>query len=213
MKCLHRPVAHRRDSQRAQFAVCLRDEHPPQRPGLIASPIERQHTSGTFPRRIPDFSVNTGCLLSLVFSHPFYGDSFAAERVGQQPLQGFDLAPTAFPNCLRNTHLQPSCSVVRLGPVDAVPIDLTTGGRTSHNCDCHLPVLLMRVLQILLRRETSRKSAPLRAGRCRVSPLSLFTSLQRDIRFFRHPIPAPPTAFLAVRLPNVGRGTGLSCSA
>ena len=64
------------------------------------------------------------------------------QRVGQKPLQGFHLAPASFPGRLRNTPLQPSNGAMRLRPVDAVPVDLAAGGRTSHGHDCHSPVLL-----------------------------------------------------------------------
>jgi hypothetical protein len=43
---------------------------------------------------------------------------------------------------------------------------------------------------------------------------SLSAPLQHGIRFFLIPLPAPPRAFLAVRLPAVlGADTGLPCSA
>src|ERR1700674_4537777 len=43
---------------------------------------------------------------------------------------------------------------------------------------------------------------------------SLSAPLQDGIRFFLIPLPAPPWAFLAVRLPTVpGANTGLTCTA
>ena len=54
-----------------------------------------------------------------------------------------------------------------------------------------------RVQSAVLRRKTSWKSARFRVGN---EPLS--GSLQPGIRFLQPPIPAQPTAFLAVRLPE-----------
>lgn len=44
---------------------------------------------------------------------------------------------------------------------------------------------------------------------CRVTFKPVSTPLQRGIRFFRYPIPAPPTASLTVRLPR-GREYGVT---
>lgn len=58
---------------------------------------------------------------------------------------------------------------------------------------------------------TERKSAPFRVGYLIVSD-ALSISLQYGFRFFRFPIPAIPSAFLADRFLPKKRITGLPCS-
>ena len=48
-----------------------------------------------------------------------------------------------------------------------------------------------------------RKSARFRVGRYRLATQPLSAPLQNGIRFLRTPLPAPPTAFLAVSLPRI----------
>src|SRR5205807_6610351 len=55
---------------------------------------------------VPNFSVHTRGFLALVFRHSPHGQNFAAERVGQQALQGSHLAPSAFLHRLHDTHLE-----------------------------------------------------------------------------------------------------------
>jgi hypothetical protein len=47
-------------------------------------------------RCVPNFLIDTGCAFALIFRHSFDGQHFTAIRVGQQVLQGLDLAPSAF---------------------------------------------------------------------------------------------------------------------
>jgi hypothetical protein len=72
-----------------------------------------------------------------------------------------------------------------------------------------LPTSVSPVLQVFSRFETRRKSAPLRVG-AKLEPLS--GPLRASFRFFRPPLPAPRSAFLAISLPE-GRDTGLPRSA
>ena len=72
-----------------------------------------------------------GVSLALILRHSLDGNGLAAERVGQQVLQGFDLAPSAFLRCLHDTGLEPTHVAVGGRPVDGVPAFLGVGGRTS----------------------------------------------------------------------------------
>src|SRR2546429_3073547 len=56
----------------------------------------------------PNFSVTRG-FLALVFRHSPHGQNFAAERVGQQALQGSHLAPSAFLHRLHDKIGRASC--------------------------------------------------------------------------------------------------------
>jgi hypothetical protein len=58
---------------------------------------------------------------------------FAAERVGQQPLQGFRLVMPATLCCLHDTRLQPSYVTLDNRPIDAVPRCV---GRCTCPCCC-----------------------------------------------------------------------------
>ena len=142
VECLHRPVPHRRNTQRPHLAVALRDEHPSQGTWLVTPPPERQHSFGFGVRRGPSLPVHARRLASVVLGDPPHGKSLAAQRVGQQPLQGFHLAPAAFPNSLHDTRLQPPDGPVVPSPVDTAPVHRLAGGRTRRNCCVHLPSLL-----------------------------------------------------------------------
>jgi hypothetical protein len=102
-------------------AVRLRDVHPPQGGWPVAVPPEAVHRVDLLLRRVPDLSVHAGGVLSLAFGDPLDGKELAAERVGQQTLQGFHLVPSAFPRCLHDTGLEPTHRPSRRGPVELVP--------------------------------------------------------------------------------------------
>ena len=50
MQCLHGPVAHRQDAQRAGFAVTLGDVDTPERPGPVAPVVQGLHRPRFFDR-------------------------------------------------------------------------------------------------------------------------------------------------------------------
>ena len=50
--------------------------------------------------------------------------------MGQQPLQGFHLAPAAFPCCLDDACLQPADVAFTLCPVNLFPVWRVAGGCT-----------------------------------------------------------------------------------
>ncbi|OQC73322.1 MAG: hypothetical protein BWX44_01534 [Spirochaetes bacterium ADurb.Bin001] len=89
-------------------------------------------------RSVPPNVVHACGAFALIFRHPFYSQGFAAERVGQQPLQGFHLAPATFPCGLHDTGLQPSDLVSTLVPVDLLPVLGRAGGCTRGRVHVHL---------------------------------------------------------------------------
>ena len=60
-----------------------------------------------FCRGVPDHTVYPWGLAAVVVRHSFHGKRFAAERVGQQMLQGMHLAPSSGLHCLHDTRLEP----------------------------------------------------------------------------------------------------------
>ena len=93
-------------------------------------------------------------VLTLVLCHSFNGQCFGAERAGQQTLQGFDFAPSAFLDSLYDTRLKPTHILVGLAPVNGLPIHRDVGSCTSGNVCCHLLCCLSRLVKF------SRKERP-----------------------------------------------------
>src|SRR5262245_27972836 len=98
---------------------------------------------------VPENAVHPWGLPAIVFRHPSDSKSFAAERVGQEMLQGSYLAPSARLHCLHNTRLEPPHRAVYGIPIDGMPCDRCVGKCTS---PCghgrHLPSLLWRVAKM-----------------------------------------------------------------
>ena len=114
-----------------------------QRTRPVTTPFERRYCFESGLRRGPCDAVHAGSPFALILSHPSDGECLAAERVGQQPLQGFHLAVFALLCRLHDTRLQPSNLAITTGPVDAVPMRRAIGGRTGAGLlHCHLPLLL-----------------------------------------------------------------------
>jgi hypothetical protein len=89
MKRLLRPVDHAGNSKRSQsFPVGFRDIYPSQRKRATAPPLEGRHCIEPGSRRGPCDAVHAGSPPTLILSHPSDGECLAAEREGQQPLQG-----------------------------------------------------------------------------------------------------------------------------
>src|SRR5512135_932768 len=82
-------------------------------------------------RRFPGVPIHAGGSFASVFRHSSDSKSLAAERVGEQALQGFHPAPLACLSRLRDTGLEPTNSPFSLTPVDLVPSDGDVGGRTN----------------------------------------------------------------------------------
>src|SRR5439155_2703829 len=114
--------------------------------------------------------VHARRVLALVFRHSSHGQDPAAVRVGQQALQGFDLAPPALLCRLHDTRLEPAHDAMSFGPVNGVPVQRIMGSRTSPRIsrgpgrarvcwDCHLLCLLCRLAN-LSRAERPEGSLP-----------------------------------------------------
>jgi hypothetical protein len=85
----------------------------------------------------------------LVFGHSSDGESFAAERVGQQALEGFHLSPLVFLCCLDDTRLEPTHIAVDCMPINVMPSFDNLEGRTSRKVCCHLLVSFVGLLGFL----------------------------------------------------------------
>ena len=131
VECLHRPIFHRGNPERTHLAVILRYVHTPQRLGIVAPLLERLQSRRFLLRGVPGLLVHTRGPFALVFRHSSDGKGLAAERMSQQILQGFHLAPSAGLNRLHDTRLEPTHDAVGGLPVDGVPAFLRVGGRTS----------------------------------------------------------------------------------
>lgn len=139
-------------------------------------------------------------------------NGLAGERVGQQPLQGFHLAPAAFLRCLDDAYLQPPDFLMTLGPANAVPVTRVAEERTSACCLRRHLLFLLRRLFKLSRQEKRGGSLPAFAWRdvaVHSSSHLLSIPLQGGIRLLHHPLPASSTVFLAVHLPR-GQRYGLT---
>jgi hypothetical protein len=130
----------------------------------------------------------------LIFRHSFHGQGFAGKRVGQQPLQGFHLAPAASLCCLDDACLQPSDVAFTLRPVKLFPGWRVAGGGTHGRIHVHLRFPPAKVLRVVSSRMTRWKSARL-CGGIILQPLS--ARLPDGIGFFQHPLPANSSAHLA----------------
>jgi len=117
--------------------------------------------------------------------------------MGQQPLQGFRLVMPAFLCCLHNTRLQPSYLTMHIGPIDAVPRHARR--RTCPCCSIHLLFSRKKGSTHSLVKRDLREVCPLSRGML-FPPLSI--RLQDGLCFFPIPLPALPSAFLTVRLPE-----------
>jgi hypothetical protein len=100
--------------------ILFRYVDPPQRLCPIASLVQACYRLRFLLRRVPHFSVHARRPFASVLCHPSHGQGFAAERVGQEPLQGFHLAPSPFLYRLHDTRLEPPYVPVDLLPVNAV---------------------------------------------------------------------------------------------
>jgi len=129
IESLHRTVFHRRDSQGAFLPVLLRYFHTTQGHRLIATAFECVNSFDFCRIGWPSYMVNSCGVFTLISSNPNYGKIATVERVGQQPLQGFDLAVSAFPLSLYNTCLQLPNILLSLVSVNAFP---TFGIREDH---------------------------------------------------------------------------------
>ena len=147
---LHRSAPYAWDSQRTPLSIALGNVDPPQRHRAIAAMSQRQHSLPSGRRGQPDFPVYPRRSLASVFRHSLDGQHLAAVRAGQQALQGFRLAPPAFPYCFGDTHLEPLHLCLDMGPVCLFPHLSIGRGRTNARCfhiaRRHLPFFIQRLI-------------------------------------------------------------------
>ena len=127
-----------------------------------------------------------------------YSKSFAAERVGQQVLQGLYLVPLTGLRCLNDTRLQPTHRLVDRLPWDGMPVCREVGGSTSRRVRRHVHRPLHRFFKVS-RPSTPQGSLPAFASgdvATRIRPATGRPSL------FPTPIPAPPLVGLTAFLPS-----------
>src|SRR5216683_2438139 len=132
---------------------------------MIPPTVERLYCRCFLLRGVPGFPVHPRCSPPVVFRHSFDGKGFAAKRVGQQTLQGFHLAPSAFLRCLHDTRLEPTDLLVSFLPVNGMPVHAWVRGCTRRCAGAGLvdePRYSFRHLLCLLSRLTkcSRDKRP-----------------------------------------------------
>jgi hypothetical protein len=150
---------------------------------------------------VPEHAIDSRRPFTGVFRHPFDGQGFGRKRVGEQVLKGFHLPPSARLHCLHDTRLEPTHVAVDCGPVNGMPLHGHVGDRTSCRNGCHLPCLRNRFAK-LSREERPEGSQPACAWGDVAKPQPLSALLPGGIRLLPPPLPAPPTASLAVGLPE-----------
>jgi site-specific DNA recombinase len=207
---LHSSVLHGGDAQRAQLPVRLGDIHPPERLRLVAALLQAVYRLPLISRSGPGDLIHAGGALALVLGHSSDGQSVAAERVGQQVLQGLHLAPPAFLRCLHDTRLEPTHVLVGGTPVNVVPILGLVGSCTSRVCLYRHLLCFLNRLAMLSREDRPEGSqlafAPDHAA-TRIRPITVRPSLS--------PSSSPRTAVgrLCSSPTPEGSDTGLPCSA
>ena len=153
------------DTQGAFLAIGLGDVGSARRLSPIAALAQGENTLRFLKGRVPQNPIHTWSPFASVFCHSSNGQSFAAKRVGQQMLQGFDLAPSAFLYRLHNTRLEPSDVAVGLVPVNLVPVHRSVGGRTGECCHRHhLHSLLRRFTKLSCDERLGWEVSPLAHG-------------------------------------------------
>ena len=95
VQSLHGSIMHRgnRQGTQATRATVFRNVDAPKRLGAVAPLPQVCHGACFLLRRVPDDSIDTRRPFTLVARHSLDSNRFAAERVGQQMLQGSHLTP------------------------------------------------------------------------------------------------------------------------
>src|SRR5262249_52676416 len=130
------------------------DIHPSQRPGSIAFLLHLVYGHPLFFRVFPENFIDSRSVLALVFCHSSHSKSLAAERVGQQVLQGLHLVPLPGLHCLNDTRLQPTLILRDRFPWNGMPVCGDVRSSTSRIFCRHLQRSLNRFLKF------SRPSTP-----------------------------------------------------
>src|SRR6266571_1332923 len=195
---LHGSVFHRWDAQGTLFPVGFRDVHPSHWSGSVPSLLQLVYGHSFALRVIPEDFIDSRSVLALVLCHSPHGKGLAAERVGQQVLQGLHLVPLTGLRCLNDTCLQPTHSLIDRLPWDGMPVCGDVGDSTSRRFRRHLHRPLYRFLKVS-RSSTPQGSLPACASgnvAPRIRPVTGRPSL------FPTPIPASPLVGLATFLPS-----------
>src|SRR6267142_2191876 len=148
---LHRPIGHRRNRQGtlASRAIRFGNVNTPQRQGAIAMLPEGLNSARFLGRGVPHEAIDTWGPTAVVGRHSFDGKGFAAERVGQQMLQGVHLAPSFGLHRLHHTCLEPPHLPVDGVPIDGLPCHRAVGECTSQCRHCrHLLSLLKGLAKV-----------------------------------------------------------------
>ncbi len=126
---------------------------------------QRQHPFPSGRRGFPNPPVHPRRSLTSILRHSLHGQHLAAMRAGQQTLQDFHLAPSAFPNSLGDTHLKPLHFRLDVGPVHLIPHFRGRRGRTIARhirvVRCHLLSLVQRFFQDSLAMNDHAEVCPL----------------------------------------------------
>src|SRR4029450_7277744 len=187
-----------RNAQRTFLPVGFRDVHASQREGFVPSSLHLVYGHSFAFRVFPEDFIDARGVLALVFCHSSYGKSLAAERMGQQVLQGLHLVPLTGLRCLNDTRLQPTHRLVDRLPWDGMPVCREVGDSTSRRARRHLHRPLYRFFKFS-RPSTPQGSLPACASgdvATRIRPATGRPSL------FPTPIPAPPLVGLTAFLPS-----------
>ncbi len=171
--------------------------------GRVAAPTQRMDRLAFARRGRPDCSVHSRRAFAFIFRDSSHGQGTTVKRVGQQPLQGFHLAPATGLSALDDTRLQPVDEPLTLLPVDLAKVEWLTGRCTRGIFHAHLRFLPAQVRPALSSSTTRWKSAHFRGGEYLLS-----VRLQDGIRFFQHPLPAASTAILTDTPARHGQGIG-----
>ena len=152
-------------------------------------------------RCFPDYLVHTWSFLAIIFRHSSNGKNLAAVRVGQQTLQGFYFAPSAFLRCLHDTDLESANVALDGRPVNGIPFRRFAGDRTNSFGCRHLLCPLSRLIKfsrVQHHGEVCPLSRSVMLSIRRTQPIS--APLQSSLRFLSDLLPAPPSILLAVDL-------------
>ena len=144
---------------------------------------------------------STWGLPAIVFRHPSNRKGFAAERVGQEMLQGPYLAPSARLHCLHNTRLEPPHRTVYGIPVDGVPCAVAWESAPVRVATAVICLLSYGGYPNSLVMKDQRDVSPLsREVMC--AGLNPYPPHYRMAFAFPPPMPARPWAHLAARFPS-----------
>jgi site-specific DNA recombinase len=195
---LHPSILHCRDTQRTFLPMRLRDIHASQRQGFIAFLLHLVYGHPLLFRVFPEDFIDSRSVLALVLCHSSHSKSLAAQRMGQQVLQGLHLVPLPGLHCLNDTRLQPTHMLIDLFPWNGMPVRGDVGSSTSRRFRRHLHRPLDRFLKFS-RSSTPQRSQPAFASgdvATRIPPTTGGHSLPLT------PIPAPPSGSLTAFLPS-----------